>query len=247
MTKWAFLVVCLYIALVVVILLPVVLWAADLIAGQKPDPGEWFDQYLELYEPQEFDFDIFKDGYSGFWQFWLFFDIVVLIQASLLLIPVKIAMHAPQPQRHILIPAVATAFAFSIVLIAIIWSILAAIFGDNIPGLVLWLSLGFILLNWAFWSFVFYRFARNAEPKDFVSRLTKWLLRGSIAELLVAVPSHIIVRHKDVCCAQGFTFFGIAAGLVIMALAFGPGLFFLFLQRLEKSKPRSKRKDPLGA
>ena len=41
----------------------------------------------------------------------------------------------------------------------------------------------------------------------------------------------------------GFTFFGIATGVVIMALAFGPGLFFLFCKRFEKMKPASKRKN----
>jgi len=37
------------------------------------------------------------------------------------------------------------------------------------------------------------------------------------------------------------TFFGIATGIVIMALAFGPGLFFLFCKRFEKMKPAIKR------
>ncbi|MHC4455814.1 MAG: hypothetical protein ACYS0I_01800 [Planctomycetota bacterium] len=66
---------------------------------------------------------------------------------------------------------------------------------------------------------------------------------GSIVELLVAVPSHIIVRRRDECSAPGFTYLGIAAGLVLMAIAFGPGLFFLFCKRFEKMKPRSKRNN----
>ena len=81
---------------------------------------------------------------------------------------------------------------------------------------------------------------RKKQPKSFTSRLTRWLLQGSIVELLVAVPSHIIVRRRGDCCAPGFTFFGIATGVVIMALAFGPGLFFLFRKRFEKMKPKSK-------
>ena len=84
---------------------------------------------------------------------------------------------------------------------------------------------------------------RKKQPKSFISQLTRWLLQGSIVELLVVVPSHIIVRHKNVCCAQGLTFFGIATGLVIMAMAFGPGLFFLFRARFERMKPRSKRNN----
>jgi hypothetical protein len=107
-----------------------------------------------------------------------------------------------------------------------------------------WVSLAFVGVSWLIWSIVFYRFYRDAEPRTLLQRLTAWLIRGSILELLVAVPSHIIVRRRDDCCAPGFTFFGMATGVVIMALAFGPGLFFLFRKRFEKMKPRSKRNIP---
>jgi len=101
--------------------------------------------------------------------------------------------------------------------------------------------LGFLGVSWLVWSIVFYRFYRDAEPRTLTQRLTAWLIRGSIVELLVAVPSHIIVRRRGDCCAPGVTFLGMATGLVIMALAFGPGLFFLFRRRFEKMKPASKR------
>ncbi len=48
-----------------------------------------------------------------------------------------------------------------------------------------------------------------------------------------------IVRRKGECCAPGLTFFGIAAGLAIAALAFGPGLFFLFTRRIRDIKPNT--------
>ena len=59
---------------------------------------------------------------------------------------------------------------------------------------------------------------------------------------LVAIPSHMIVRRRDECCAPAVTAVGIAAGLIIMLLAFGPSLYFLFKKRFERMKPRSKRK-----
>lgn len=229
MTKWAFVTVLFYITVVVLVFVPVVGWAA------------WF------YDGQETQLSDILEAYQ-FWPFWIFFGVVLLIQAALLFVPVKIATQAPQPKRHIWISAAATALAFSVVLVGIIWSIVVAIFGDDLLSNYFLLgSLAFIVINWLVWSFIFYRFARNLDPKAYIHRLTSWLLRGSILELLVAVPSHIIVRRREDCCTPGLTFIGMATGLVIMALAFGPGLFFLFRDRLEKSKPASKRKNPLNS
>jgi len=90
---------------------------------------------------------------------------------------------------------------------------------------------------WLIWGFVFYRFAREDGPESLVKRITRWLLRGSILELLVAVPSHIVVRHRDSCCAPGGTFWGITTGLSVMLLAFGPGVFFLFVERFRRLRP----------
>jgi len=93
---------------------------------------------------------------------------------------------------------------------------------------------------WLFWGLVFYWFARSDDQQTLIKRSTHWLLRGSIAELLVAVPSHIIVRHRHDCCAPVATFWGITTGLSLMLLAFGPGVFFLFLERAANLKPKEK-------
>ncbi len=119
-----------------------------------------------------------------------------------------------------------------------------AIWGDDILGDYFgWASFAFVIFCWIAWLFVFYRFYRDVDSRTLFRRIMTWLIRGSIVELLVAVPSHIIVRRRDECSAPGLTYVGIAAGLVIMALAFGPGLFFLFRKRFERMKPRSKRNN----
>ena len=94
-----------------------------------------------------------------------------------------------------------------------------------------------IAVLWLIWAVVFYRFARADDPEALVKRTTRWLLRGSILELLVAVPSHIIVRNRHGCCAPFGTFWGIATGLAIMLLCFGPGVFFLFIERVRRLRP----------
>ena len=60
-----------------------------------------------------------------------------------------------------------------------------------------------------------------------MTRIVNWLLRGSGLELLVAVPSHVWARRPDDCSAPAVTGYGIATGLAIMLLSFGPGVFFL--------------------
>jgi hypothetical protein len=91
---------------------------------------------------------------------------------------------------------------------------------------------------WLFWGLIFYLFARRDDPQSLIKRCTRWVLRGSIAELLVAVPSHIFVRHGHDCCAPVATFWGITIGLSLMLLAFGPGVFFLFVERAARLRPK---------
>lgn len=219
MTKWAFVTVLLYICLVAIVFMPLV--TCVVFTSDAPE-------ILDLYTH---------------WQFWLLCGIITVIQALMLLFPVKTAVEAPKPQRLIWVPVVATALLFSILALGVFWSILATIWGDDgLETVLYWPSLAFIAVSWLIWSVLFYRFYRNTEPNALTQRLTTWLFRGSILELLVAVPSHIIVRRRGDCSAPGFTWLGIAAGLVVIAIAFGPGLFFLFCKRFDRMKPKSKRK-----
>jgi len=134
---------------------------------------------------------------------------------------------------------------FAIVALGMVWSIVAAIWGDDsIEGKIPLIALIFLSVNWVVWSCVFRVFARNTNPGSYVHRLMKWLLRGTILELLIAVPSHVIVRHKDVCCAQGITAAGIATGLAVMLMSFGPGIYFLYAERIQSKKPRVKYTKP---
>jgi len=91
---------------------------------------------------------------------------------------------------------------------------------------------------WAIWFVVFSRFTASHDPESLLNRATRWLLRGSILELLVAVPSHIMVRRRDDCCARVSTFWVIALGISVMLIAFGPSVFFLFAQRIRRIQPK---------
>jgi hypothetical protein len=64
-----------------------------------------------------------------------------------------------------------------------------------------------------------------------ISRQCRHLLKGSVLELLIAVPTHVVARSRDYCCAGYSTFIGITLGLAVLLLSYGPGVFFLFVER----------------
>jgi len=167
------------------------------------------------------------------------------------LLPLKITQKKFIPRRALIIPCIVTAFLLANLLLAGIIDLLCAVYGDKIPAyynldatgqsnLGAWLT-GIItlLFFWLVWTIVFRHFADSDDPDSLLKRSVRWLLRGSILELLVAVPSHVIVRRRDDCCAPAGTFWGIATGIAIMLLCFGPGVYFLFAERFQRLKPKS--------
>jgi hypothetical protein len=226
MQKWAFVVLVLYILLVVVVCIPalsvILIWSA----GGSADVSAS-------------DLSIFCS-----WQFWLYFGTLFLIQAIFLLFPVKVSEAPLKPERLIWVPIVLTGLMFGILVLGIIWSISMAIWGDDaLNDYFIWGSLAVVLVGWLIWSWIFYHYSKRIDSLGFSQLTIEWLIKGSILELLIAVPSHIIVRQRKECCAPGVSAYGIAAGLVIMLFAFGPGLYFLFRKRFEAMKPASKREN----
>jgi len=95
-----------------------------------------------------------------------------------------------------------------------------------------------IAIVWMVWGGIFYRYYRTAEVESW-SRV--WLHRvwkGSVLELLIAVPTHVVVRGRDDCCAPAVSFIGIVTGLAVMLMCFGPGVMFLYLDRARRLRPR---------
>jgi hypothetical protein len=225
--RWPVITILLYTLWMAVVFMPVVLFIVLWLSGTGPD----------LYDIGDF--------YGEFWPFWIFCAILIISQFLLLIVPVKIVKQRPKPQRSFWVTAVAAGALFAMVILGIVWSIAVAILGDDaIDNTALLLAVVILCVNWLAWSLVFRTFARNADPRSSIRRLMKWLLRGTILELLVAIPSHVIVRHKDVCCAHGVTAAGIATGLAIMLMSFGPGIYFLYAERIESKKPKTESNKP---
>jgi len=204
------------------------------------------------------------------WGYWIWLAVLLAGQALLLLLPINIAERRLPARRPLKIPVIVTAFFLANLFFAGIFSILCAIFTDDAfhatdffnPSTafnnqdasgwgeacgVIFTAIAF----WIIWAVIFRSFAKSDDPDALLKRAVRWLLRGSILELLVAVPSHVIVRRRDDCCAPAGTFWGIATGISVMLLCFGPGVYFLFVERFQKLKPKSQSDDenpaPSGA
>jgi hypothetical protein len=187
--------------------------------------------------------------------------ILVAGQFLLLLLPINLAERRLPARRPLKLPIIVTAFFLANLLLAGIVSLLCAIFLDNGLNIFTFVDrivnlfrqqptdngttwgaiVSIIIITvffWIIWAIIFQRATKSDEPDALLKRATRWLLRGSILELLVAVPSHVIVRRRDDCCAPVGTFWGIATGISVMLLCFGPGVFFLFVERCRKLKPK---------
>jgi hypothetical protein len=257
MKRWAVLTVFLYALALVLLTLP-----ADLIAF-----GNWGknDSHVGLHEAIQ--------SFYLSWGYWLWLAIMVAGQALLLLLPINIAERRLPARRPLKVPVIVTVFFLANLCFAGIFSILCAIFTDGafgifdllphfffnianianqitspytatIPG---WQSnlnmILTLLVFWLVWAIIFRRATKSDEPNALVKRATRWLLRGSILELLIAVPSHVIVRRRDDCCAPAGTFWGIATGISVMLFCFGPGVFFLFVERFQRLKSKETNQN----
>ncbi len=242
MKRWAALTVLLYAVALLLLTVPAI-WIAF---NGWADKGVSLPTALRIYRH---------------WSYWLWLALLVAGQALLLLPPINIAERRLPARRPLKVPVIVTAFFLANLCFAGLLSILCLYFkedGLNFFGYYLPFKpnqvspsdfsteLGAVITGlafWIIWAVIFRSFAKSDDPDSLLKRMVRWLLRGSILELLVAVPSHIIVRRRSDCCAPLGTFWGIATGISVMLLCFGPGVFFLFVERFKRLQPRETNAD----
>jgi hypothetical protein len=174
------------------------------------------------------------------WLAWTWVVILVGGQALLLFLSVDTSRRKLKPRQHILVSISTAAILFALLAVAAICALVAGVGGDDTPawGLVdsELKALGWLLALWLLWGLAFYLYARGTPER--AARILSWLFRGSVLELLIAVPAHVIVRQREDCSAPAVTSFGIVTGLAVMLLSFGPSILFLYRKRLERYKQR---------
>lgn len=178
------------------------------------------------------------DYYQGI-HFWGILAILFLAQVALLSVPVQASRGRPVTKRSV-IPLV-VASSFMLVLLAF-GAFISLYEGFNVDAANQWLLLFSGACLWGAWALMFYRWSKEMEPLGLVERICRWLFKGSVLELLIAVPSHIYVRQRNECCAGLLTFTGIAVGISVMLFSFGPGVYFLFRERFEKLNSKARPK-----
>jgi hypothetical protein len=218
MKYWALLVAGLYVLILAVLTVPVV---AAAFASAFASDFSWSK--------------VTQAHFTELWPSWLWLLVMGVGQLTLLAVPVRLAEGRPVTRGPVLrtilaaglmAGGLATGAAY-----AIDEFIRRAAGGDG------WAALLIGLLTWVAWSLVFARMARRTAPTDLVTRLCRLLFKGSILELLIAVPTHIVARYRNYCCAGFLTFIGLAMGISVMLFSFGPAVFFLFAERWKRLHP----------
>lgn len=171
------------------------------------------------------------------WPAWVPIIIVVGGQALLLFLSVDTSQKRLKPRTHILVSCAVGAILIALLTFAVIGSVGVAIRGDKFGEGSFANPFVFFGTLWVFWGIVFYLFLRDSSA--IVNRIVSWLLKGSVLELLIVVPSHVFVRRRHECSAPAVTSFGIVTGIAIMLLSFGPSILFLYKKRLDSYPRRS--------
>jgi len=217
MRRWGLIMSAAYALIVIGVLVP----GAVLISGGSNTTWSWGNFSSDLG-------DTYKE-----WLTWVPIVMVLAGQWVLLFLSVDTRWRRLKPQRHLAVACIMVAALTTLLAIGAIWSVGLAAVGDRFLD---WFDerakiLGFLLILWLLWGAVFYAYLRTSS--EVTTRIVSWLLRGSILELLIVVPCHIVVRRRHDCCAPFATSLGIAAGIAVMLLSFGPSVLLLYKKQLD--------------
>jgi hypothetical protein len=222
MKRWAFLVAALYLLILAALAAPVVLLAfgSTLTSDTSGSPPL---EALKLYaEPGT----------------WAFFVVMAGCQLALLSVPVRVASRRPVTRGALWPTVLVAGLMMGILVMAAFAAIDEFIKADFDAGWISGTGIVAGVVTWGIWAFAFARAARTEAPRDLVTRQCRLLFKGSILELLIAVPTHIVARHRDYCCAGVMTFVGLTMGIAVMLFTFGPALYFLFAERWRRLHPQ---------
>ena len=220
MRRWGLIISGFYAAVVFALLIPSSLVLFKLPLKQGQDFGWW---------------DVYTSG--GDWVgFVIWGSILVGGQALLLILSVDTSWRRLKPRRHIAISAALTGLLITFLVVSGMLSLMVA-FNEELPSrewmglpIAYWMLI-FWAASWIAWGIVFYRYCRGGSMT--LERAVSWLLKGSVLELMIAVPAHVIVRTRGDCSAPMLTSWGIVTGLAIMLMCFGPGVLALYKKRID--------------
>lgn len=185
-----------------------------------------------------------RDDFGGIeWMAWL---LGIMIVAQLLFIFGAGTNELWQPlgPRRRLLPAIVAGAMFGLLAFGLFAAISELVLiepqlEENFPAERI--LIGIALLNWVLWGFLFFIYTRQMERFRAIRNLLASVFAGSLFELMVTVPSHMIVAKRPGCFVGIYTLMGIVAGIFVMMWAFGPGLLLLFLHHRYRSEKEKKK------
>ena len=210
---WGGIVAFLYLLALLVITIPVVMASFPSEAAKNGIPWEIYKEPVYL-------------GLIG---------VICLSQFLLLRVPIRLKFQRPVSRAAVWLPILVAAFWMGCLTFGLVLAVAEAV---KYNGSNAWLIWGLPLLGWVIWAVIFARMSRASTPGEAVQQQSRWMLRGSILELLIAVPSHIVARGRADCCAGFMTFIGITMGVSVMLLSFGPAVFLLYHARYQRLKAK---------
>jgi hypothetical protein len=150
-------------------------------------------------------------------------------------------MNLCQPirKRRAFLPIAFAAFLLTVLVVAVFLSLVEVFEIDEDPSLA-WVFWTLIGVNWIGWSLAFRVTYAQHDRYTVARKLLSALFRGSLLELLVAIPSHIIVSRRPGCFVGLLTGLGVSGGIAVMLWAFGPGIILLFLRKRYRKQSKQK-------
>ena len=218
---WGALTTLIYAALLVFLLVPFTLWIGE---------GSIDESEFEVLAGIEALTDVPSDTDTWWLITWL--ALLVVSQVSLFLLSVDRKRRRMPPQRRLAVAIVTMTLATGLLTLGAFAALIAAIWGDDIPDTNFWV----FVWVWPLLAIIFYVYRAGLSKR--LDALLDWLITGSVVELLIAVPCHVIVRQRDTCCAQGISAIGLSTGIAVMLMTLGPGVWFLYQKKLDKYEPR---------
>jgi len=221
MRKWGIVISVFYAVILLLLLVPL----GMILAGDKDALRQIFSSDLI--------------GVYGEWLTWVPVAAVLAGEAILLFLSVDTTQKRLKPQTHLAVSVIVGSMLFALLAFAVFSAVGAAIWSDHfidkfwdteVEMLAIWIGL------WVAWAIVFYAYFRKSETAT--TRIISWLLKGSVLELLIAVPCHVWVRRREDCSAPIATSFGIVTGVAVMLLSFGPSVLLLYKKRLDRYENR---------
>lgn len=90
--------------------------------------------------------------------------------------------------------------------------------------------LAIVLAAWIGWTWLLLRSMRRSRA-DFLNRAVNWLLVGTLIELAIALPLHLLLRRRFSCWCALPSAWAVVLALVALFTLTGPGVLLLWRRR----------------